>query len=161
MSATGLLVLRWALAVVSFAHGAHILFGWFGGLGTGLGPGGLTDSAARFGEMGLPGSAAAVAAGLAQLVGGTLLAIGFLTRISAIALAAITSLLAWKSEWAWGFFLNWTMDAGRGHGLEFSVLLIAGYACIALTGGGEFSIDGRKARRATSVAAGRARLRRT
>ena len=58
MTDAGLLLLRLALAAVSMAHGAHTLFGAFGGPGSGVGPGGLAQTAAQFTAMGLPGISA-------------------------------------------------------------------------------------------------------
>lgn len=161
MSATGLLLLRLAVAVVSIAHGSHTLFGAFGGPGSGVGPGGLGQASAQFAAMDLPGFPIAVLAGVAQLAGGLLLAVGYLTRWAAVALAALTAILAWKREMPWGFFLNWVAEPGRGHGMEFSIVLIGALLCLALTGGGEWSFDGRRSRRRSYAAAGRARLRRT
>ena len=160
MSETGLLLLRLALAVVSIAHGAHMLFGSMGGPGSGVGPGGLTETAAQFTAMGLPGNAVAVLAGATQFAGGLLLLAGYLTRWAGVTLAALTAILAWKSQAGWGFFLNWVMEPGRGHGVEYSLVLIAGFLCVSLMGGGSFSFDDRRAKRASYAAAGRARLRR-
>jgi putative oxidoreductase len=108
----------------------------------------------------LPGFPLAVLVGLTQFVGGLLLVGGYLTRWSATALALVTLLLAWKSHFAWGFFMNWLGEPGRGHGVEFALLLIAACICLALTGGGDWSLDARRARRDSYLAAGRARLRR-
>ena len=160
MNSVGLLVLRLSLAAVSIAHGAHILFGTFGGPGTGVGAGGLTQTASQFAAMSLPGGAMAILAGVAELLGGTLIGIGFLTRWAGFALAAFTAMLSWKSQWPWGFFLNWVGEPGRGHGIEFSIVLVAGFLCLVLTGAGDYSVDGRKSRRQSYAAAGRARLRR-
>ena len=151
---------RRRVAVVSIAHGAHILFGTMGGPETGVGPGGLSDTAARFAQLGLPGNAVALLAGFMNLAGGILIGVGFLTRIAALALALFTTILAWRIESGWGLFLNWVMTPGRGPGYEFSLLLAAACVCIALCGGGDWSVDGRKAKRASYAAAGRARLRR-
>lgn len=161
MTAIGLLLLRLALAAVCVAHGAHTLFGVFGGPGSGMGPGGLGQAAAQFTAMGFPGFPVAVLTGLANLAGGLLLAAGYLTRWAAAALAALTAILAWKSQLAWGFFLNWVGEPGRSHGIEFSVVVIGALLCLTLTGGGDWSLDGGRSRRRSSAAAGRARLRRT
>ena len=160
MTAIGLLLLRLALAVVCVAHGAHVLFGAFGGPGSGVGPGGLGQTAAMYTAMGLPGFPVAVLSGLANLAGGLLLAAGYLTRWAATTLALFAAIVAWKSQFAWGFFLNWVGEPGRGHGIEFSVVLIAALLCVALAGGGDWSLDGGRSRRRSSAAAGRARLRR-
>jgi putative oxidoreductase len=159
MLGPGLLVLRLGLAVVSIAHGVHTLFGIMGGPGSGVGPGGLSHTAEQFTAMGLPGFAIALLAGITELAGGILLAVGYLTRWAAIALAALTAILAWKSQAPWGFFMNWVLEPGRSHGIEFSVVLITAYACLALIGAGDWSFDGRRAHRRSYVAAGRARLR--
>lgn len=160
MSAIGLFVLRLGLALVSVTHGLHTLFGIMGGPGSGVGPGGLSQTGAQFTAMGLPGGfLIAVLVGLAQVAGGVLILAGYLVRWAAVTLAAITAILAWKSQAPWGFFLNWVLEPGRGHGIEFSVVLLTAYLCLALTGGGEWSFDGRKATRRSYVAAGRARLR--
>jgi putative oxidoreductase len=160
MSGTGLLLLRLGLAVVSVTHGLHTLFGVMGGPGSGVGPGGLSQTGAQFTAMGLPGGfLIAVLAGVAGLVGGALIGIGYLVRWAAVTLAALTAILAWKSQAPWGFFLNWVLEPGRGHGIEFSIVLCAAYICLALTGGGDWSFDGRRANKRSYVAAGRARLR--
>jgi putative oxidoreductase len=162
MSTAGILVLRLTIAIVSIAHGMHVLFGTFGGDGTGVGVGGLDAQAIRFSQMGLtPGFILAVLAGVTQLAAGVLLAVGYLTRWAALALAGYTAILAWRSQVTWGFFLNWVGEPGRGHGVEYSLVLIAACLLVALAGGGDWSFDGRRSRRAAYVAAGRARLRRT
>lgn len=158
MVGLGLLVLRLALAVVFVAHGGNKMFGWFAG--DGVGPGGLSASAALFGTLGLnPPFALAVAEAALELVGGVLLAVGFLTRWVSIALAISMSIAIWKVHFQWGFFLNWTGAASRGQGMEFAVMLIAALACLALAGGGDASVDGINQRSADRDAAGRARLR--
>jgi putative oxidoreductase len=161
MTGIGLLLLRLAIAAVCVAHGAHTLFGAFGGPGSGVGPGGLGQTAAQFTAMGLPGFPVAVLIGVANIVGGLLLVAGYLTRWAAVTLAALTAILAWKSQLPWGFFLNWVGEPGRNHGIEFSIVLIGALLCLAFTGGGDWSLDGGRSRRRSSAAAGRARLRRT
>ncbi len=160
MTNAGLLLLRLTLAAVCVAHGAHVLFGAFGGPGSGVGPGGLGQTAAQFAAMGLPGFPLAVLDGVVQLLGGLLMAGGYLTRWVAAILAVLTGVLAWKSQLAWGFFLNWVAEPGRGHGIEFSIVLVGALLCLTLTGSGDWSFDGRHTRRRSAAAAGRARLRR-
>jgi putative oxidoreductase len=158
MAGLGLAVLRLTVAVVLLAHGAHQLFGMFGG--PGAGPGGLSATSAYLEGIGLTQPMPlAVLAGVIQLVGGALIAVGFLTRWASVALIGYIGFLGWKDHLRWGFFMNWMLDPTRGHGVEYSLLIIGTLACLILTGGGDLSIDGRSARRAAARASGRARLR--
>jgi putative oxidoreductase len=69
----GLLTLRAGVGGVLFAHGTQKLFGWFGGHG-------LDATAGAFDQMGFrPARANAVAAGLGEAGGGTLIALGLAT----------------------------------------------------------------------------------
>jgi putative oxidoreductase len=101
----------------------------------------------------------AVLAGALQLVAGVLIGAGWLTRWAALGLGGYLLIAIWKDQARWGFFLNWALDPTRGHGYEFSLLLLGGLLCLAFAGGGEWSIDGLRAETAASRAAGRARLR--
>src|ERR1041384_2571298 len=68
----GLLVARLALGLTLAAHGAQKLFGWFGGYGI-AGTGGF------FEQIGFrPGRLFAATAGLTELAGGLLVALGLL-----------------------------------------------------------------------------------
>ena len=158
MAGIGLVVLRLTLATVFFAHGANQLFGLFGG--PGIGPGGLSATAASFSAMGLePGLVVAVLAGIIQIVGGLLIGVGLLTRWASAALIGYLAIGIWKDQGRWGLFLNWVHDPGRGHGMEYSIVLIGALLCLFLAGGGDYSIDGRRANSAASRASARARLR--
>jgi putative oxidoreductase len=158
MTGVGLAILRVTVALVFAIHGAHKLFGFWGG--PGVGPGGIARTATQFAALGLePGVFVAVTAGVIEFVGGLLLATGFLTRWAAAALVGYLAITSWKLHAPWGFFLNWVNDPTRGHGLEFVIILIACLTLFILAGGGEYSIDGRRSLSAASRAAGRARLR--
>ncbi len=159
VSGFGLVALRLALAVVFVAHGTNILFGLWAG--PGIGAGGLDLTAQTFAAAGLaPAFLLAVLVGIIETVGGILLAIGFLTRASASALAVIICVAMWKVHWSNGFFLNWMSAPGRGLGLEFSVVLIGALLCLGLMGAGEWSVDGRREASRAERRAGRARIRR-
>jgi len=154
----GLMALRLVLAVVFIAHGAHRLFGLFAG--PAIGVGGPEATARIFATFGLePNFPLAVLAGGLALLGGVLLAIGWFTRLAAPILAIVTLVAVWKTQWPWGFFLNWVGVPDRGQGFEFSVVLIGALVCLTLTGAGDWSIDGTRANSAAARAAGRARLR--
>lgn len=161
MTAPGLLILRVVFAAVLVAHGAHQLFGLFGGPDSGAGLGGLAVTAAYFESKGItPGFPAAVVSGFIQLLGGLLIAAGVLTRWASLALVVYFALLIWRYQARAGFFLNWIFAPGRDHGYEMSVLLIGGLTCLALSGAGDWSFDGRRQKSAVSRAAARARLHR-
>ena len=160
MFTLGLAVLRLTLSVVFVLHGAHILFGLWGG--PGVGTGGLAATADAFTKSGFqPGGVMALLAGIIQFGGGLLVGLGFLTRYAAAAVLFYVLLAAWKQQLMWGFYLNWATDVTRGQGVEYSLVLAGGLLCVLLTGGGDLSIDGLRSTRAQSRAAGRARLRRS
>ena len=153
LPAYGPAVLRLALGAVFIAHGAQKLFGIWGGHG-------LSGTAGGFAQMGLqPAYPLAVLAGFVEFAGGLLLAVGALTVPSAILLTLTMLVAMWKVHLANGFFLNWAITPGQGHGYEYSLVLIGGLVCLAFTGPGAFSIDGRRAESAAAELAGRARLR--
>lgn len=153
MQQYGPAVLRLVLGVVFVAHGAQKLFGAWGG-------GGPTGTAAFVAQLGLaPAYPLALLAGLIEFGGGVLLLAGALTRYVALALAAYTAVAIWKVQFAYGFFLNWNITPGVGHGYEFSLVLVAALVSLLLTGPGAISLDARRARTAESQAYGRARLR--
>ena len=154
----GMLVLRLALAAIFIAHGGNKLFGLFGG--PGIGPGGLSLTAAFFSQIGLqPAFLLATADAVLELAGGVLLIFGFLTRWVSLGLSIAMGIAIWKVHFQFGFFMNWMGAADRGQGMEFSILLIAALLCLAFAGAGELSIDGVNQRSAARDAAGRARLR--
>jgi putative oxidoreductase len=160
MNSFGLCLLRLALAVVLVAHGAHKLFGMWAG--PGVGPGGLNNTAAYFQSIDLqPAFLLAVVAGVAQLLGGALIGLGALTRYASALGLMYIGVGMWKAHWKWGLFLNWTIDPGRGHGIEYALVIAGALFCLLFTGPGEFSIDGQRATSRASRAAGRARLRQT
>jgi putative oxidoreductase len=159
MAALGLVIVRLTLAAVLFAHGAHTLFGAFAG--PGIGPGGIDNAVAHFTALGLqPAFFLAVLAGVAQLVGGVLIGIGWFARWAAGANVIYLAVGIWKEHGQWGLFLNWIGDPGRGQGIEYSMVLCAILFLIVVAGAGDLSIDGWRARGHAARAAGRARLRR-
>ena len=153
MQPYGPAVLRLAIGAVFVAHGAQKLFGVWGG-------GGLSGTAAFFGQLGLtPAYPLAILVGLVEFAGGLMLIAGALTLFVALALALNMVVAIWKVHLANGFFLNWNMVAGQGHGYEFNLALIGALVSLMLTGPGAFSVDGRRERSAEAEAYGRARLR--
>jgi putative oxidoreductase len=160
MTSLGLALLRLTLAAVFVAHGAHELFGVWSG--PGIGPGGLTNTAANLHASGLePAFLLAVLGGVVHLVGGLLIGLGALTRYAAAMCLVDVGIGLWKIHWHWGWFLNDTNVPGVGHGIEYLTLMAGALACLIFNGAGDFSIDGRRASTRAARVAGRARLRKS
>ena len=153
MALFGPTVLRLAVGVVFAAHGAQKLFGLWGG-------GGPTGTAAFFAQLGLtPAFPLAIVVGFVELGGGLVLIAGAFTLITAAVLTVDMLVAVWTVHLANGFFLNWTMAPGQGHGYEFNLALIAALVSLMLTGPGALSFDRYRARAAETQAFGRARMR--
>jgi len=124
----GPLLLRISLGLVMMGHGSQKLFGAFGG-------GGLSQTAGFFDQIGIvPGSLWAVVVAVVETFGGLLVFIGLLTRVAAV-LIAITMFVA--MVWVHlpnGFFLS-------NRGIEFTLVLTAMAAALAVTGPGAVSAD--------------------
>lgn len=145
LSAYGPTVLRLALAAVFIAHGAQKLFGVWGG-------GGLTGTAAFFGQLGLePAFPLAILAGSVEFGGGLLLLLGAYTQVASALLVLQMLTAIWTVHLPGGFFLP--------DGYEFNLALIGGLVCLMLTGAGALSVEARRASHAATTAAGLARLR--
>jgi putative oxidoreductase len=124
----GLLVLRVVLGVIFAAHGAQKLFGSFGGPG-------LKGTAGFHGQLGIkPPFLMAVFAGLAEFVGGMLIAVGFLTPLAAVALILTMAVAVFTVHLKNGFF---SMNGGY----EFNLALAGMALTLLLTGAGALSLD--------------------
>lgn len=126
--AWGLLIVRVVVGLLFVGHGAQKLFGWFGGYGP-KGTGGWLES------IGVkPGVAMAVVAGLMELLGGLLFALGLLTPVAAALIIATMLVAIAKVHAANGL---WTTS----NGYEYNVVLIAIAVGVALAGAGDYSLD--------------------
>ena len=153
MAGWGLTVLRIAVGLVFIAHGAQKLFGVFGG-------GGLSATSGYFEYLGLtPSYPLAVVWAVIEFGCGVLVFLGAWTRWAAIPLAIGMVVAVWKAHLVSGFFINWALAPGVGHGYEFNLVLIAACVCLSLSGAGELSIDRLLHRNAESALAGRQRIR--
>ncbi|MCR8635440.1 DoxX family protein [Paenibacillus radicis (ex Xue et al. 2023)] len=129
MMAFGLLLVRLVVGLLFAGHGAQKLFGWFGGYGP-KGTGGWMES------VGIkPGVAMAVLAGLMELIGGVLFALGLFTPLAAVLitltmLGAIAKVHGKNGIWS------------TANGYEYPLVLIVIVIGIALTGAGAYSLDG-------------------
>ncbi|HEX3534999.1 MAG TPA: DoxX family protein [Gemmatimonadaceae bacterium] len=124
----GLLLVRIVVGLIMAAHGASKLWGWFGGYG-------LRGTGQFFEQLGFhPGAAFAAAASVSEIVSGLLVAIGFLGPIGPALMISVMIVAAI------------TVHLGQGllapKGLEMPLLYGAAAFGLALTGFGEYSLDG-------------------
>ena len=132
---TGLLLLRLALAVVLFPHGAQKLLGWFGGYG-------FAGTMHVFtGMMHIPAPLGALVI-LVEFFAPLLLVIGVLTRVAAIAIGVDMLVAVLTVHLANGFFANWSGHQ-KGEGVEYFIYAIVVAAVVTIIGAGNYSIDAR------------------
>ena len=128
--AIGLLILRLVVGLTLAAHGAQKLFGWFGGYGMSA-TGGLLE------QLGfVPGRRNALFAGLAELGGGLLLALGLATPVAAALIVAVMTVAAVSAHLNQGFF-------NHNQGYEYTLILAIAAVSLAFTGPGPLSLDAR------------------
>ena len=127
----GLVLLRFAVGGVFFAHGMQHVFGMWGGSGIGA----LTSTVAGFGFRS-PGILAWVLAAT-ELVGGAGVVLGLLTPLAASGLLAlmVNAVLLKAGN---GFFIAGPPGAGA---VELEVVLGLAAAAIVLTGPGRIALD--------------------
>jgi putative oxidoreductase len=152
MRAWGPFVLRLVVGAVFVAHGLPKLVPIWG-------QGGPEAAAAFFDSLGLrPAMPLALLTGVLETLGGAALILGAFTTYASLALVGVVAVSIWKVHAASGFFINWALAPGVGHGYEFNLVLIAALTSLALTGPGALSFDHRWARDEESWRAGRARI---
>ena len=126
-------VVRITLGVLFFAHGAQKVFGWFGGYG-------LKGTTGYFVSIGLP-LPVAYAACFLELLGGIGLVLGLFTRLAALAIIAMMAGAIAKVHAPHGFFVNWELASGKGHGVEAHLAFFAIAVACLIAGGGALSVD--------------------
>jgi putative oxidoreductase len=153
MRAYGPAILRLSVGTVFVAHGLQKLLGIWGGPG-------VAGTVRMVQGLGF-GYAYPLAILLivTELAGGALLLLGWGTLWVTLALLVDMGIALWKVHVPNGFFINWTLTPGRGHGMEYNLVLIGALLCLLLTGPGALSVDERQSQSAASRAAGRARAR--
>ncbi len=127
-------ILRLALGVVFFAHGAQKTLGWFGGYGF-SGTMGFLEH-----QLGLP-AAIAILPICAEFLGGLGLIVGLLGRVAAFGIACDMVVAVVMVHWRFGLFANWTGQQ-KGEGIEYHILSIAMALAIMIKGSGALSVDG-------------------
>jgi putative oxidoreductase len=125
----GLLILRVVVGALFVGHGAQKLFGLFGGHG-------VAGTAGFFDSIGLrPGRLHAISAGIAELTGGLLLALGLLTPLAAVLVTAVMVAAIITVHLRNGV---WVTE----NGVEYPLVLIAAAFAVTAIGAGDWSLDG-------------------
>jgi putative oxidoreductase len=124
----GLLLLRLVVGLTLASHGTQKLFGWFGGYGL-SGTGGLMESLGF-----VPGRRAAFFAGLAETLGGLLLALGLATPLAAAIVIGVMGVAVATVHISKGFFAT-------GGGYEYNLVLATAALSLAFIGAGAYSLD--------------------
>jgi putative oxidoreductase len=126
--AAGLLIARLIVGIAMAGHGSQKLFGWFGGHGP-AGTGGF------FEQLGWrPGAFFAVAAGLAELGGGLLTALGLLNPIGpalVVMVMIVASLAVHRTNGFWATNGGWELNGAY----------VAAALALAFAGPGAYSLD--------------------
>lgn len=125
------LVLRLALGVVMFGHGAQKMLGWFGG-------GGFSSTMEAMSGM-LPGVIVFLVI-IGEFFGALGLIFGFLTRFCAASIGVIMLGAVFMVHSANGFFMNW-YGQQEGEGFEYHILALGICLALMIAGGGAASID--------------------
>ena len=126
-------ILRLALGIVFFAHGAQKMLGWFGGYGFSGTMGFFT------GAIHIPAPLAFLAIA-AEFFGGIGLILGFLTRIAAFGIAMNMLVAIATVHSKFGLFMNWN-GTQKGEGFEYHLLVVAMAAFLMIRGAGALSVD--------------------
>ena len=126
-------ILRLALGVIFFAHGAQKMLGWFGGYG-------FTGTMGFFtGVLHIPAVFAFLAIA-AEFFGGLGLILGLLTRVASFGIFCNMIVAVAMIHHNFGFFMNWT-GTQKGEGYEYHLLLVAASAFLIIRGAGAASVD--------------------
>jgi len=126
-------IVRVTLGVIFFAHGAQKVLGWFGGPG-------WNGTIEAFAKQGMP-APMTVLVMIAEFFGGLGVLVGCLTRIAAFGPAIVMTGAIFLVHLKNGFFLNWFLVPGKGHGIECNLAYLAMAVALMLAGPGALSID--------------------
>ena len=128
MMNAGILLIRLVIGITFMGHGAQKLFGWFGGHG-------IKETGGFFESIGIkPGVTMALLAGLAELLGGAMFALGLLTPFASLLIVLTMVIAIVKVHGQNGY---WVTE----NGYEYNFMLIVVAIGIALIGPGQYAID--------------------
>ena len=123
-----LLFVRLVVGLAMAAHGAQKLFGWFGGYG-------LAGTGGFFEGIGFrPGRIFAFFAGLSELGGGLLMALGLGGALGPALIVLVMLVAIFTVHISKGFFIT-------NGGWELNASYIAAAVAVAYAGNGAFSLD--------------------
>jgi putative oxidoreductase len=128
----GMTIVRLALGIVMFPHGAQKLLGWFGGHGFAATMQGMTSG-------GLPAAVVFLVI-VAEFFGSLGLIAGFLGRLGAFGILCVMLGAIFTVHLPNGFFMNW-MGNQKGEGFEYHLLAIGMALAVLIKGSGAFSVD--------------------
>jgi putative oxidoreductase len=128
----GMTLVRLALGIVMFPHGAQKLLGWFGGHGFAATMQGMTSG-------GLPAAVVFLVI-VAEFFGALGLIVGFLGRLGAFGILCVMLGAIFTVHLPNGFFMNW-MGNQKGEGFEYHILAIGMALAVLIKGSGAFSVD--------------------
>jgi putative oxidoreductase len=125
---TAFLIVRLIVGFGVAAHGAQKLFGWFGGSG-------VDKTAGFISQLGFqPARPFAIGAGLCELIGGTLTALGFLGPVGPALVIIVMTTVIVSVHWTNGFFAT-------RNGIELPLYVAAGVTMFAVIGYGSYALD--------------------
>lgn len=128
-----LLIIRLALGIVMFAHGAQKSLGWYGGPG-------IEKTIQTFTtQLNFPLWLVLLLV-VIEFFGSLGLIIGFLTRLAAFGIGASLAVCAYMNHLQHGFFMNW-FGTQKGEGFEYHILAVGIALALVIKGGGFLSID--------------------
>ncbi|SRR5712692_6395632 len=141
------LLVRLALGIVMFPHGAGKMLGWYGGPG-------FSGTMAMFTEqLHIPAIFAFLAI-MAEFLGSLGLITGLLTRVAAFGIACNMVVAMLMVHLPNGIFMNWFGNQ-KGEGYEYHILAIAMAVALMMRGGGAFSVDAILSRKGAALGAAR------
>ncbi|MBA3003482.1 MAG: DoxX family protein [Desulfurivibrio sp.] len=126
------LLIRLALGVVIFPHGAQKVLGWFGGPG-------YSATVTAFSAMGFP-YWAIILLMVSEFGGSLLLVLGLFTRVWALAIGTAIAICLKMNHLQHGFFMNW-FGQQQGEGYEYHILVLGIALALVFRGGGMLSLD--------------------
>jgi putative oxidoreductase len=128
-----LLIIRLALGIVIFAHGAQKVLGWFGGPG-------FARTIETFSiNLSYPLWMVLLLMFI-EFCGSLGIIFGLMTRLSALGIAIIMLVCAYQNHLQNGFFMNW-LGQQAGEGFEYHLLVLGMCCALVSQGGGTYTMD--------------------